>query len=126
MNCFCSKLPQLVKADQLVNAGVNLFVHFDTMQSGGGNNWTNLIRCRHCEQHWRIDVSDKYQIQFAVKIDDINHWQEFDDLPLRKKFLLESRGGLTEEKCIWQGCSNYRVKGVAYCLDHLFQTGARQ
>ena len=119
MSCPCSKLPQLVKVED----HNDLLKCLEKIEAG---NWVSLFRCRECKQHWRVDDWDKLQIQFAVKISEAIHWQEFDDIPLHKQFLLESRGGLTEEKCIWQGCSNYQVKGVAYCIDHLFQTGARE
>jgi hypothetical protein len=126
MSCACSKLPQFLEVEKHPDL-------LQTLQKLEVGNWVELYRCKNCGQHWRIHAWDKYQTQFGVKINDPIHWQEFDETPLRekydielKKLLIESRGGLTTEKCIWQGCNNFRVKGVVYCIDHLFQTGARK
>src|ERR1022692_2507556 len=119
MSCACSKLPQLVRIDARCDLP-------ERLEESELRSWIKLSRCRICGQYWRVDEWDKFHTQFAVKINDPAHWQEYDDLPLRKKFLLESRGGITNEKCIWQGCTNNRVKGVVLCIDHLFQTGARE
>ena len=119
MSCLCFKLPKLVKVD----GRFDLLKQLEKIDTG---NWVNLFRCNKCGQHWRIDECDKYQIQFAVKINNPIHWQEFDTTPLQKQFLIESRGGITNEQCIWQGCFRHCVKGVDYCIDHLFQTGARE
>jgi hypothetical protein len=119
MSCPCSKLPSLVKVD----ADQKLMMRLAELATG---NWVRLCRCRRCGQLWRVDEWDKYQIQFAVKIADSSGWQEFDSEPLRKQFLVESRGGVTEESCNWAGCEKHRLKGVAYCVDHLYATGTRE
>ncbi len=119
MSCSCSKLPALVKME----ANRELLIQLDELSTG---NWDYLCRCRKCGQLWRIDECDKYQVQFAVKITDLSRWQEFDSEPLRKQYLIEARGRLAEEPCNWAGCDQQRVKGVAYCVDHLYATGARE
>jgi hypothetical protein len=117
MSCKCSQLPQLVKKSEDFS---HLVEQLEKLETG---NWVFLSRCRECKQYWRITESDGRSPEFAVKINDPAHWQEFDDLPLHKQLEIELRGGLTDEKCIWQGCTNRRVKGVVYCIDHLFPNG---
>jgi hypothetical protein len=89
-------------------------------------NWVRLHRCKACGQLWRIDEWDKYQTQFAAKVPSFEGWESFDTSKLQKDFLIQSRGGLTQSECSWAGCKNAQVKGVAYCADHLFETGARE
>ena len=96
---------------------------FDELESG---DWVRLVHCRRCGQLWSVDEWDKYQTQFAVRIPQREGWQEFDTTPLRRQYLIQSRGGLTDERCIWQSCEQRRVRGVVYCADHLYQTGARE
>jgi len=85
-----------------------------------------LVCCSRCQQLWSVDEWDKYQTQFAVRIPQREGWREFDTTPFRQQYLVQSHGGLTDEKCIWQSCKQRRVRGVVYCADHLYQTGARE
>jgi hypothetical protein len=119
MSCSCSKLPSLIN----VGAHHELMGHLEKLKTG---DWVSLCRCRECGQHWRVDDWDKLQVQFAVKISDTSRWEEFDITHLQKQYLIEKRGGLTEEICNWVDCSKHRVKGVAYCVDHLYATGTRE
>jgi hypothetical protein len=119
MSCSCSKLSPLIKVD----AHPEFIGHLEKLETG---NWVRLCRCRECGQHWRVNEWDKYQVQFAVKITDVPQWKEFDSTPLQKRYLLEKRGGVTDEIYNWAGCGQHRVKGVAYCVDHLYETGARE
>jgi hypothetical protein len=90
-------------------------------------NWRELLRCDVCGTHWRIDAADKYQERFAWKVGDFRpDWATCDFTETEKKLLLQSRGGETKEKCVWLGCTKQRVNGVAYCVDHLYATGARK
>lgn len=97
--------------------------HLDKIKTG---DWVELHKCKICGQHWRIDGWDQGQQRFVVKIDDTEKWQDFDITPLIKDLLLKNRGGLIDKECIWAGCKNKRVKGVVYCVDHLYETGARK
>ena len=119
MNCGCSDLPDLFKTE--ASPGFEQ----TTVRLATGN-WVHLHQCSTCGQLWRIDQSDKYQIQFVVRIPAGVDWEQFDVSTLQKNFLMKSRGGLTEEQCIWRGCQGKRVKGVVYCVEHLYQTGARE
>ena len=85
-----------------------------------------LMQCSKCKQFWLIDKLEQCQEQLAIKLEVHEGWEEIDTTQLRKDFLLESRGGITEEECMWARCSKSRVKGVAYCLDHLYETGTKK
>jgi hypothetical protein len=89
-------------------------------------NWMRLFECSHCGALWAIDEWDKYQWQVVFRVGDVEGWAGVDREPQRKQLLVESRGGTTAERCIWEGCSNPRVNGVIYCIDHLYATGARK
>jgi len=119
MSCDCSNLPDLFKIESRpgFEAGAERIAV---------GNWVRLHQCRSCGQLWRIDEWDKYQAQFAVRVPSAEAWESFDASELQKQFLVSARGGLTDAKCAWSGCKNCQVKGVAYCADHLFQTGARE
>ena len=119
MSCRCADLPEIVRLDE-----------HPTIESGSEQlemaNWTRLMCCRVCGQLWAVDEWEKYQRQLAVKIPQREGWGSFDTMPLRREFLVQSRGGLTDEPCIWAGCGQPRVRGVVYCADHLWKTGARE
>jgi hypothetical protein len=117
MKCQCSQFPDIVKLDDHPVVG-----RFDELETGV---WMRLVRCPHCGQLWSVDEWEKYQTQFAVRIPQREGWREFDATPFRRHYLIQSRGGLTDEKCVWKGCEQRRVHGVVYCADHLYQTGAR-
>jgi hypothetical protein len=87
--------------------------------------WKTLGICPKCGAQWAIDVEDKYQEQVIMRVADPEKWDGDSD-EVRKGLLLRSRGGLTEEKCLWAGCDNKRVIGVVHCIDHLYATGARR
>ena len=119
MSCLCEKLPRMLKVED--------YPDFERrLKQLDMANWTRLFRCNICEQLWAIDEWEKYQWQFAFKVESSEGWQKVDFTDLRKQHLIQSRGGLTNEKCIWAGCEGHRVKGVAYCADHLYKTGARE
>ncbi len=121
MKCHCKELSQLVDVE---DTPANFEKGLTELKSG---NWVRLMQCPNCEQLWRISVWDKYQVQFAFKIDDIEGWEEFDNLELQKKFLLESRGGTESSgQCAMKNCVALPVKNIAFCLEHLYETGARK
>jgi hypothetical protein len=119
MSCQCSQLSGIVRLEDYPSIEKDS----DEVESG---DWLRLVRCRSCGQLWSLDEPDKYRRQFAIKIAKQEGWREFDTTPLRREFLVQSRGGLTDERCIWSGCSGRRVRGVVYCAEHLYQTGARE
>jgi hypothetical protein len=88
--------------------------------------WYELYRRTSDGTHWRLETEDKYQQRFLVRIDDLANWKTFDSAPLEKGLLLESRGGMSSETCMWQRCGAASLNGSAYCLDHTYEKGVRK
>ena len=118
--CQCAELPEVIYF------GSEPDVFQSTLVELSVGNWVKLFRCSDCEQLWRIDEWDKYQTQFAAKVPDIDTWETYDTTPFEKQLLLQSRGGLSDNICTWARCGQPAVKGVAFCVDHLFESGARK
>ena len=118
--CHCAGLPEVIYVESKPSG-------FDaTLVALAAGNWVKLYRCTDCEQLWRIDIWDRLQTQFAAKISNIQTWEERDIEPEVKQLLFQSRGGLSGAICIWAGCGKPAIQGVVICIDHLYQTGARQ
>ncbi|MBB5358049.1 hypothetical protein HDE76_001255 [Rhodanobacter sp. ANJX3] len=118
--CLCATLPDAVYIDYQPSAFVGSMVQLAV------GNWVELCRCSSCGQLWRIDEWDKYQVQVAIKVSAVEGWDSFDFKPIQLKLLVNARGGLTNECCAWANCNHHAVKGVAYCAEHLYDTGARK
>lgn len=120
MKCKCQSLPNFFYLDDFQLPIANQFKLID------GKDWKRLYICTECNTHWVIDEWDKYSFQVAVKIDSSENWNENQFLTERKSLLLTSRNGLGNSKCLWVDCNETQVKGSAYCIDHLWNTGARK
>jgi hypothetical protein len=83
-----------------------------------------LYEVKGTEAYWAIDEWDKYGFQIAVRINAKEAWKRINYQFIRERLLEKSRGGIEDTKCIWAGCSNNRVKGVAFCAAHMLQMGA--
>jgi hypothetical protein len=118
--CSCAALPPAVYVDQEPSAFLASLAQLAV------GNWVKLCRCSSCGQLWRVDEWDKYQTQIAVKVPTIEGWESFDSKPSELALLVSSRGGTSEAQCIWAGCKQRAVKGVMYCAEHLYETGARR
>ncbi|MBG21926.1 MAG: metal-binding protein [Idiomarinaceae bacterium] len=117
--CQCKESPELV---DLSKEGKELVAEFSELDVG---NWVYLMKCPTCGQLWRVDEWDKYQPQYAVKLPTSENWQAFEAIPLIKKKMVENRGGISEQLCMWRNCNEKQVNGSAFCVDHLYETGAR-
>ena len=117
--CACSSLPDAIRARDH-----QPFI--ESLSPLDEASWLRLTQCSTCGQLWRFDEPDKYQLQCATKIPRREAWHAFDDSGARKQLLLSLRGGTTGEPCIRASCEQPRVRGVAYCLEHLYATGARE
>ncbi|MGF6569119.1 hypothetical protein ABH945_001195 [Paraburkholderia sp. GAS333] len=118
MKCDCHDQPAIRRIDGVVP---KLFPGFRLVDTA---HWRALVRCPMCGQLWAVDEWDKYQIQFAVKVEDAKGWNASDEA-LRKEYLVQSRGENATAKCMWNGCEKNQLNGSAYCVDHLYATGAR-
>lgn len=117
IECQCSSLSEIARLEDHAD-------QFRKMQEVEQGNWCWLNQCQSCGQLWRVDVWDKGHTQFVIKIAQRDGWKDFDTIPLRKRYLVQSYGGLTDETCSWAGCSGRCVKGVAFCVDHLWNTAS--
>jgi hypothetical protein len=101
----------------------DFYKHLVKIDSSG---WFELYKCKTSNQYWRIDIWDKGQERFVVKIEVIEDWKVFDASSFIKDLVIKNRGGVTDKECVWANCHNKSVKGVAYCIDHLYESGARR
>ena len=120
MKCQCHSLPEAFYLEDGPKGFEKSLISKDT------GNWVWLGLCPECGAYWSVEEWDKYSHQVIIRVADKDAWQDQDTVGIGKQLLLKSRGGLTEEECIWKGCHHKRVKDVAYCLDHLWDTGARK
>jgi hypothetical protein len=118
--CGCIDLPDYFYLSEAPND------FEDSLEKLEWKNWYELFECKLCGCLWTIDAFDKYVVPTVFKVKNRNNWPPSGTSPQRKELLLHSRGGTTDEDCIWQGCKKKRVKGVVYCIDHFYETGIRK
>lgn len=116
MSCNCSDLKAVVRAD--TSAPPTPGLHLVGERHDG---WLQLFRCKQCGQHWQIDTWDKLQVGLAIKIDKPVEWDAFDDTPFRKRYLLDTRGGHSSDRCRWEGCGSLCIRGLEFCVDHAYE-----
>jgi hypothetical protein len=78
------------------------------------NDWRVILQCPECNQLWLVDVFDKVQSLFAFKIDSPKD-TERSFFAVHKKYLIESRGGYSQKKCVMAGCENRGLMELVYC-----------
>ena len=76
-------------------------------------------RCPTCGQMWRIQKAQKQRPRLAVKVPSEGAC-EFDDTPLRLKFLEERLGLADGEICRWARCESTAAKDYVFCPRHLY------
>jgi hypothetical protein len=117
MVCECNQLPLIFNVETYSN---RLMDHCNLVgQKEDG--WLELYKCSVCDQYWQVDVTDKLQINCAVKIDNPANWQNFDDKAIRMQYLVDSRGGFSDEECVVAGCKNKALKSLVYCTKHAYE-----
>jgi hypothetical protein len=124
MPCSCAELPDFAYYIPGRSLSRKLRPATKTVATA---NWRELLQCEACGTYWRIDAEDKFQERFVWKVGAFrDDWSSVEFVEKQKALLLEKRGGETDESCVWIGCEKKKVKGVAYCIDHLYATGARR
>ncbi|SHJ45161.1 hypothetical protein SAMN02745181_2100 [Rubritalea squalenifaciens DSM 18772] len=118
MSCHCTDLPETLYLQQAPHGW-----HHRLLQKTCGQH-ASLFQCADCEQYWAIDFPRREEPQVVTRISDPDQWQPAGDAS-RKQLLTHSRGGTTETPCIWAGCGAPTVHQTIYCIDHLYETGAR-
>ena len=119
MSCSCAHYETLV---DITNNHTEFVNNFDFIEYG---DWVKLMRCQSCGQLWKVDEWDKYQALYAQKISELETWKAVDSATLVKERMIKNRGGLDANRCLWKECSLKAVKGNAYCVNHLYETGTR-
>ena len=119
MKCTCASRPDAFYLES------DRTIFMSSLREQAAENWKRLYRCESCGEYWAVDEWEKYGHQVASRATSSTEWDTASE-GRRKKLLLDSRGGTTDEQCIWAGCSGHRVRGVAFCIDHLYDTGARK
>lgn len=121
IRCSCAELPAAFDVDEAAASWLGW------LRDERTGNWKELKSCPSCGALFAVDVWDKYQHQVVVRVTDIAVWERTaNDVSVRKALLLSSRGGLQDGDCAWAACHQRRVRGVAYCIDHLSDGGARR
>jgi hypothetical protein len=113
-NCACEVLPTAVDITQPA------FSWLTEIEVVAQKPFLSLRRCNRCGQKWQVDLVDKYQTCLAIKVDTSVEWDSFDDKPQRVEYLVNSRGGISDEKCVIQDCKNLALRSLAYCPIHAF------
>jgi hypothetical protein len=122
MNCECNLLPHIFNIERQANQLKDRLEIINVKNE----NWIKLGKCRVCNQYWQLDEWDKYQTICAIKIDDPNGWQSYDDKQDRIRLLIDSRSGISDEGCIKAGCENKALKSLVYCPQHAYEIGLRE
>ncbi|MBP6515066.1 MAG: hypothetical protein KA224_07775 [Steroidobacteraceae bacterium] len=86
--------------------------------------WTGLSQCPACGQHWAMSGWEQQATQLATKVaaSAAEEWKAI-SVNSAKEFMLEHRGGTSDETCAWAHCGKPCVKDSAWCIDHLYETG---
>ena len=82
--------------------------------------WHELYQHKTDSSFWRLDVWDKYQQQFFVRLITTDNWTGYDDKELRIGLLLKTRN-TTDEQCAWKDCNRPALKGLAICERHAYE-----
>lgn len=117
MNCNCLSSHEAIPVSNLPVANLTLI---------DNGTWIKLYSCQSCNQFWKVDNHDKYQTNLAIKLDNAQNWEDFDDFEIRKEFLCRSRDGYSSEGCRKLGCNKIALKSLAFCLDHAWEIGLRE
>lgn len=120
MSCKCAKLEDAFFVETAPRGFVSSMRQLDMAD------WKRLYECPVCGALWAVDEWDKYQDQAVSRVADRENWSTEESEQMRKQLLRKSRGGEEGGECIWAGCHKPCIKGVVYCLDHLYATGARK
>ena len=117
--CDCRTLPELI---DITNRYSSFTKELDQIDSG---DWILLMQCKSCKQMYRVDVWDKLQTIYALKITSEENWKTAKSENLIKERIIQNRGGITEDNCVWKDCDEKQVEGSAFCVNHIYSSGVR-
>jgi len=119
MQCSCGDRSTLVEISR------NYAEFVAGMRCLETGDWVKLLQCPACGQLWRTDEWDRYQALYACKLNSPAGWESTGIEALIKERIIENHGGLDTSSCLAKDCQQRALKGKAYCVDHLYETGAR-
>ena len=102
-NCNCIKMPSVFYYEDTEKD------FYEGLEKIDSFDWYELYECKMCFQYWRIDIWDKLQERFVVRVENRNNWKDFDETPLIKELIIKNRGGTIDQECVWQSCKGKRV-----------------
>lgn len=114
IQCICETKQALLHSDELQSFFANSVMMVDSTPI------SDLVRCRQCGQLWRCDRPKNLGGRFLMKLDHEQDWKTHRMTMLAQTKLLENMGGMSANFCLWGNCTNYRVNGLEYCIDHLY------
>ena len=117
--CQCQQWPEIIN----ISDWRDLFI--ENQQAVDSNARFELRQCIHCDQHWLLDQEGLRNVAYAYKLESAKNWQQFDNSTLVKQQMLRNREGHSDETCGRESCQEPAVNGSRYCLEHLYQSGAR-
>ena len=124
MKCKCQTLPEIGYYRPGRSLSRHLRPYVKKLERRGDR---ELFQCTECGAYWRIDRQTFATERFAWRMPEFREdWDQVSKEEEEKAMLLASRGGTTEESCIWAGCKKMRIPGVVYCVDHLYNQGIRR
>ncbi len=117
--CNCKEHPELID----ISSNYTTFNQsLDQLDAG---DWVLLMQCKLCKQLYKVDVWDKLQTSYAIKIPSKENWKEFEAERLIKERIIKNRGGLLQSDCVWTNCNKKQVKSSAFCVNHIYSSGTR-
>jgi hypothetical protein len=118
--CDCGEL------DDIVSCGddENEFIRQRRLRLLRAKQDAGLYGCPDCNSYWQVD--HRQRGPQAIKVSEPFKWDSFDDRPYRRKLLERWHGGCSSERCIWAGCKEMALNGIAFCVEHAYpQLSAR-
>ena len=116
MTCNCAKM-------KIRETGWCEDHYFGKMKQIGEDDdgWRGILVCPECSQTWLVEIYDKLQYLFAIKIDDPSNASETKLLAIHIDSFLEKHGGESDVDCQMAGCENRAVNDFAFCAECLIQ-----
>jgi uncharacterized Zn-finger protein len=129
-HCNCEQRPAATSLYDFPEAWVNSLQVLAKTPQGR----RRLLRCPYCGQRWQLDPDpknyspssalrgaprDKWPC-LALKVPSDTDWDHFDERPARIAYLIESRGGISSERCRWRDCTKLALHESAYCPEHTY------
>ena len=114
--CKCISLRDCVEAFPTRDDFVRDFQKIDSSPEL----WSELFKCNACGQHWIVEEDQEIDRRSnkAFKTNEPSKWKSHDTRASLAEFLISKHGGLSKQQCVWAGCGEKALKGMAVCVYH--------